>query len=327
MANQQTLIKIKTPKVAKESYLDKAGYLLKAMRPRQWTKNLIVFIPIIFASKATEPRPLLITAAFAIAFCLASSAMYLFNDVVDREQDRLHPRKCNRPIAAGKISVPMALGVAAVLAVSALILSALLRPSLAFVMLLYVLLMTAYGTVLKHQAILDVMVVAAGFVMRAFGGCLAAAVPSSGWFLLCTSLGALFLALEKRRHELAVLADTAQDHRSVLTAYTRRLLDRIEGIVVPTLLICYILYSFLSWHGQWMMITVPFAFYGLVRYQLLSDEGELTGTPEEVLLNDRPTQVAVFLWLVSAVGVLYGLIPRAYEELGRLLDSMAFFRF
>jgi 4-hydroxybenzoate polyprenyltransferase len=305
--------------------LETARYLFQAMRPRQWTKNLIIFVPVVFAAKGNDLAALFSTALYAFLFCLASSAVYLVNDVLDREQDRLHPIKRLRPIASGKVSVTLAFVTAALLAGTALLGAFVMRPSLTLIIVMYLLLMILYGTVLKHLVLLDAMAVACGFVLRAIGGCLVAAVPQSGWLLLCTSFGALFLALEKRRHELATLVDSAQHHRTSLLRYSKPLLDRIESIVLPALLICYILYSFLSWHGQWMMITVPFVFYGLIRYQLLSDEGVLTGTPEEVLLKDRPIQATVVLWVLAAIGVLYGFIPESWRALIHWLDSLTMF--
>jgi len=299
--------------------------LFQAMRPKQWVKNLIVFIPIIFAAKLTEFGPLLATTIYAFAFCLGSSACYLVNDVLDRQQDRFHPIKSKRAIASGKISVKMALLAAASLAFMSLFVSVVLRPSLALMMLSYIALVVLYGTVLKHEPVLDIMTVAAGFVIRALGGCLVAGVAVSSWLLLCTSLGALFLAVEKRRHELSTLEESASSHRRVLLTYSPALLNKIEGLVVSTLFICYIFYSFLSCHGQWMVVTVPFVFYGVVRYELLAAKGELTGAPEEVLLKDGPMQATLALWLLSVVGVVYNFIPQYSQHLLRLLDTLSLF--
>ena len=300
-----------------------ASDLIKALRPKQWTKNLLIIIPIIFAAKVSDLKALACTVIYAALFCLASSSVYLLNDVLDCEQDRNHPIKRLRPIASGKISITLALWLSVGFALASMAGSFLLRPSLALILLLYFLLNVFYGKVLKHQVLLDIMAVAIGFVLRAIGGCMVAQVPQSGWLLLCTTFGALFLALEKRRNELIVLEKDAQEHRRSLLRYSLPLLNRIESVIVPAVLICYILYSFLSWHGQWMMITVPFVFYGLVRYQLLSDEGVLTGSPEEVLLKDRPTQITILLWLLAAIGVLYGLIPGACHALIHWLDSLS----
>jgi len=324
---EQEQAKTGSPESKGQSVSESLGYLIKALRPKQWTKNLLVIIPIIFAVKLTDLKALSATITYAALFCLASSSVYLVNDVIDIEQDRIHPNKCKRPIAAGKISIPAALAFSFVLGSIALIGSFLLRPSLALIVLLYFLLNVLYGRVLKHQVLLDVIAVAAGFVLRTTGGCLVAQVPQSGWLCLCTTFGALFLALEKRRHELSILESQAQQHRPALLRYSESLLNRIESVIVPTVLICYILYSFLSYHGQWMMITVPFVFYGLVRYQLLSNEKILTGSPEEVLLKDRPIQITIVLWLLAAIGVLYGFIPQTFHALINWLDSLTVVRY
>lgn len=306
------------------SFVEKGLLLFASMRPRQWTKNLIIFAPIIFAAKLTEPKPLFAVIIYFIAFCAASSSVYLINDVLDRKRDLVHPLKSQRPIATGKIGVPLALFTALGLASIALLLSILIRPSLILITLSYIALTLLYSLVLKSMVFVDVMAIAAGFILRAIGGGFAAMVPISGWFLICASFGSLFLALEKRRHELRSL-DSAQEHRPALTNYSEALLDRVEGVVLPALLISYILYSLLSYHGQWMLITVPFVFYGIVHYQHLSVKGNLTGSPEEILLQDRAMQVTVALWLLTALGVLYGVIPKAFYQLMQMLDSIKIF--
>src|SRR5277367_2582130 len=169
--------------------------LLRSARPKQWTKNLIVFAPILFAAKIFEPQPLIATCMCAIAFCLVSSAVYLLNDVLDREQDRIHPRKKNRPIAMGRISPSLALTTALIASIAGLALAIHIKPSCAVLVLAYWSVMLCYATFLKHVVLVDIMIVAAGFVLRAVAGGVAAGVPLSGWFLLCTSFGALFLAL------------------------------------------------------------------------------------------------------------------------------------
>ena len=294
---------------------------LRVMRPKQWTKNLIAYAPLLFAAKAHIPLLLQNATLCVISFCFVSSAVYIVNDILDRQTDKLHPRKCKRPIASGEISLPSAWALAAVLAPTGLILSFLVRPSLALVVLAYLILTTAYSLVLKHTAILDVLAIAAGFLLRAVAGAVAVKVPMSGWFLLCTGLGAIFLALEKRRRELSVLQKEADAHRKALQGYTMNLLNRLESLILPSLLSAYVFYSFLSIHGQWMMLSVPFVLYGLMRYQQLScSEGE-TGTPEEILLKDRPIQVAIVLWLLTSGLVVYGGIQYAAHMVVQFADS------
>ncbi len=319
--NGSKLLKSYSIRIDAASPLDKGLLLISSMRPRQWTKNLIVFAPIIFAAKLSEPKPLLAVLIYFVAFCAASSAIYLINDVLDRKTDLNHPEKCQRAIAAGKITVPLAICASFCLASMSLVLSILIRPSLVLITLLYIAFTLFYSVALKKVAVVDVMAIATGFILRAIGGGFAAMVPLSGWFLICASFGSLFLALEKRRHELNSL-HYAAEHRPALTKYSAPLIDRVEGVVLPALLISYILYSLLSYHGQWMLITVPFVFYGIVRYQQLSIKGELTGAPEEALLQDRPIQIAVLLWLVAAIGVLYGVIPRGVDQVIQTFDAV-----
>ncbi|MBY0360015.1 MAG: decaprenyl-phosphate phosphoribosyltransferase [Candidatus Obscuribacterales bacterium] len=278
------------------------------LRVKQWTKNLIAYAPLLFAMKIHELPLLLAASECVIAFCLVSSAIYIVNDVVDREADKLHPKKCKRPIASGQVSVSQALILAAILAPCGLALSFYVRPTLLLILLGYVFLTLSYSFCLKRYPIVDVFAIAAGFVLRAVAGAVAIKVPSSGWFLLCTSLGALFLACEKRRQELKLLESEATEHRRSLSSYSSQLVDRMEAVILPSLLTCYIFYSFQSKHGEWMMLTVPFVLFGLLRYQMLSlSKAESpVGSPEEVLLKDRPIQVTIVLWLLTAAAVVYG---------------------
>lgn len=301
----------------------KLSALITILRPRQWTKNLIAFAPLIFAMKVHE-LPALERASFCVlAFCFVSSASYIINDLLDRQVDKMHPAKAKRPLASEQISVRSALILAAILAPAGLLIAFLVRPALILVMLSYLLLSLLYSFVLKHIAIVDVLSIAAGFLLRAIAGAVAVSVPTSAWFLLCTGLGAVFLALEKRRRELSVLNQTADAHRKTLSIYTPALLDRMEALVLPSLLTAYVFYSFQSFHGQWMMLTVPFVLYGLMRYQQLgSNEDDLSGTPEEVLLKDRPIQIAILLWLLCSVGVIYGGVQQCVDLLVRFVDSL-----
>lgn len=297
--------------------------LLRAMRPKQWTKNFVAFAPLLFAAKANDLHLLLDECMCVAAFCLLSSSIYIINDILDREADKKHPTKCRRPIAAGEISIATAWTMAAILAPSALILSFLVRPALTLVLIAYLLLTVAYSYVLKHVSILDVLSIAAGFLLRAVAGAVAVHVPMSGWFLLCTGLGAIYLALEKRRNELAVLANQADSHRKALQGYTAQLLDRMESLILPSLLTSYVFYSFQSVHGQWMMLTLPFVIYGLMRYQQLSSEKNAnTGTPEEVLLKDKPIQITILLWLFTSALVVYGGIQYLAHTIVVFADSL-----
>lgn len=303
--------------------LEKISLIVKLLRPKQWTKNLIAFAPALFSMKIHEPDVFTATVLCFVAFCMASSSIYVFNDVLDCKSDRLHPTKRNRPVASGKVKIALALSIGFLGALGSIALGFAVRPTLAAIIVGYLALMILYGAVLKHYVLLDVFSIAGGFVLRAVGGAAAAAVASSGWFLACTSFGALFLGLEKRRQEIKLLKDDAGSHRKSLTMYSAELLDRMEAIIIPSLLTCYAFYSFQSYHGQWMMLTLPFVLYGVMRYQVLSVNADTTGTPEEVLLRDRPIQLSILLWILTCAGVVYGVIPQSMSELAKWFDSFS----
>lgn len=300
--------------------------IVALLRVKQWTKNLIAYAPILFAMKIHELPRLIAATECVIAFCFISSAIYIINDIIDRESDKLHPKKCKRPIAAGKVSLPVALAIAGVLLPAGLIIGFSVRPALLLVMVLYLVITVLYSLRIKHYPILDVFAIASGFVLRAVAGAVAVKVPSSGWFLLCTSLGALFLALEKRRQEISLLQDRAESHRASLTSYSPALLDRMEGVVLPTLLTCYVFYSFQSSHGEWMMLTVPFVLFGLMRYQSLSMQQDkaMTGSPDEVFLKDRPIQITLVLWLLTSFTVVYGYADKYALLAAKAMDNLMY---
>lgn len=295
--------------------------ILKILRPKQWTKNLIAFAPLIFAAKAHDPQLLLYATLCVLSFCLLSSAIYIVNDVMDRSFDRLHPVKSKRPISSGAVSVPLALTIAALLLPASFLIAYYVRPALLIVLLAYMLIGAAYSLKLKQIPIIDVFIIAGGFLLRAVAGAVAVHVPMSSWFLLCTGLGALFLALEKRRNELTSL-DSSTEHRAALAGYSVELLDRFEGLVLPSLLTAYVFYSFQSIHGQWMMLTVPFVVYGLMRYQQISSRDGSTGAPEEILFKDRAIQLTLFFWLATAALVVYGKIPELLNYVVTAIDSL-----
>ncbi len=302
----------------------KLSAYLRLLRPRQWTKNLIAYAPLVFAAKAQVPQLFQNASLCVLSFCLLSSSIYIINDILDRKADSLHPTKCKRPIASGEIPVSAALVLALILAPLSLFIAFSVRGSLVLVLLAYLGLTISYSLVLKHVAILDVLSIAGGFLLRAVAGAVAVRVPMSGWFLLCTGLGAVFLALEKRRRELIVMRGAAESHRKALQAYSTALLDRMEALILPSLLTSYVFYSFLSVHGQWMMLSVPFVIYGLMRYQQLScSEDSQTGTPEDVLLKDRPIQLAILFWLLTSASVVYGGIQYLAHLLVNISDSFA----
>ncbi len=196
------------------------------------------------------------------------------------------------------------------------------RPALAAICLVYVIMNVAYSYKLKHFAIIDVLIIAFGFVLRAVAGAVAVHVPASGWFLLCTILGALFLGLEKRRYELMLLATQTTEHRQSLSGYSVALVQRLESLIAPSLLTAYTFYSFLSFHGQWMLVTVPIVLYGMMRYQYLSEFNAATGTPEDLFWKDRPIQCTLVLWTIACAAVIYGHPSQWLHELARDVDSI-----
>jgi 4-hydroxybenzoate polyprenyltransferase len=287
-----------------------AASLFLSLRPDQWTKNLIVFAALIFAVKLLDPAALAYASAAFLIFCALSGAVYLINDVSDREQDRLHPIKRLRPIAAGEVSPGTALVFAVVLSAAALAASFWLRPAFGMVAAAYLALFVVYTRSLKHIVILDVMAIAIGFVLRAVAGGLVINVHVSNWLLVCTMLGALFLGLAKRRHEMTLLAEGAKGHRRILEEYDPYLLDQMIGVVAAATMVAYIIYcaspeTHAYFGTEWMVLTTPFPIYGLFRYLYLVHRKAGGGSPSDMLLTDRPLLACVALWGVAVVLIVY----------------------
>lgn len=284
--------------------------LILTLRPKQWVKNLIIFAGIIFAKKFFELNYLLKTiAAFGI-FCLLSGIIYIINDIVDRKADQKHPEKSKRPIAAGKLKINTAIICAIILFLIALISAYFLNFSFFLVALFYFLLMIAYSFFFKKIVILDVIVVATGFALRTFAGTVVIAVEISVWLFLCSILLALFLAISKRRHELVYLDDGGLSHRTVLGQYSKQLLDQIIAIVTASNIIAYSIYTIApetitKFHSKNLVLTIPFVLYGIFRYLYLIYQKQMGGSPERVLLEDKPLIVSVFAWLMSILLIIY----------------------
>ncbi len=284
--------------------------VLHSLRPEQWTKNLLVFAALLFARRLFDPAAVLqALAAFAI-FCGLSGAVYLLNDVSDRESDRQHPVKRHRPIAAGDVSAPTAVAWALVLIALGLSLSFWLQTGFGMAAAAYLVLQAAYTRVLKHVVILDVMAIAFGFVLRAVAGGLVIGVPISDWLVICTILLALFLGLSKRRHELTLLAAGAAGHRRILEEYDPYLLDQMIAVVAAATLVAYIIYCLspettARFGTHWLVLTVPFPIYGLFRYLYIVHRKDGGGNPSEMLLTDRPLLSCVGLWGLTVVAVIY----------------------
>ena len=294
--------------------------LARACRPRQWTKNLLVFAAPLFAF-TVDADIWLAASGSLVAFCLISSAIYLLNDSLDVEADRQHPRKRYRPIAAGQVSLPLALTTSALLVVLSLALAAAVSAPLAGVILAYGLIQVAYCLRLKREPLLDLFCISAGFLLRAMAGGVAAQLALSPWFLLTVGLLALFLAVEKRKAELQIALGRGVMTRQVLERYSLPLLLRLEGLVSTSAFMSYSLWAagpaLNGASTSWMLLTVPFVLVGIFRYQLLSDPEEAerrrsmnpdrtSEKPEEILLGDRGIKLTLLGWLITTavIGVL-----------------------
>jgi 4-hydroxybenzoate polyprenyltransferase len=277
---------------------------LVALRPRQWTKNLLLFAGLLFAGKLGETSLWPEACIAFVAYCAASSAAYLANDVRDADHDRDHPVKRLRPVASGEVSVRIALVLAGLLTASALGLAAYLGlGSLAF-MAGFLTLQAAYTAGLKHVVLIDVLAIAALFVIRAGAGAEAVDVRISPWLLICTGLLALFLALAKRRAELVLVGADETPGRPVLEGYSLALVDQLVSIVAASTVIAYSLYTFTARDSKAMMATIPFVLYGVFRYLLLLHRRDLGEEPENVLLTDVPLILTLAAWAATSAVIL-----------------------
>ena len=285
--------------------------LIRAMRPRQWTKNALIFIPVLFDRKISlsNPDPILRVTLGFVLFCLAASSIYLLNDSVDVERDRLDPKKRLRPIAAGELPLRVALIVACVLSVLSVVVAWLYSPALALVLFVYLLKQLAYSFYLKNVVLVDVLVLAAGYILRVMAGALVITVTHfSPWLYVCIGMLSLFLAVGKRRQEMIRLGNGASDVRATYKDYNMALLDDMLRMVTTSSIITYTLYTVeapTSFGGPAMLLTVPFAVYGIFRYlYLIHVKGE-GGAPDEVVLKDRPLMIDAALFVLVAGAIIY----------------------
>jgi len=284
--------------------------LLASVRPEQWTKNLLVFAGVVFGARLTDQRAVANAVATFAIFCALSGTVYLVNDVADRNADTTHPLKRERPIASGQLPVVTALIAAVALGAAGLAAAFLIRPELGVVAGAYLTMLLLYSAALKHVVIVDVLVIAAGFVLRAIAGAVAVSVPIGNWLLVCTTLLALFIALSKRRHELILLADGATDHRRILEEYSPYLLDQMIGVATSSTLIAYTVYATSADTAARLGtaklgLTIPFVLYGIFRYLYLVHQKRGGGSPATLLLTDRPLLACVALWAASVIALLY----------------------
>jgi 4-hydroxybenzoate polyprenyltransferase len=288
------------------------------MRPKQWTKNVFIFAALVFDRKLTNSTALLNTTVAAIAFCIVSGAVYLINDLVDIEKDRQHPTKRHRPLPSGQLKPAIAMVAAALIPLVTIPAAILFHREMGLVLLLYFVLQLFYSFYLKKVVIIDVMTIAAGFVLRVAAGVVVIDVERfSPWLYVCMTLLALFLGFGKRRHELFTLQANANNHRASLQHYSLELIDQMSVVVISAAVMAYSLYTFAAPNlpllgGQpVMMLTIPFVLYGLFRYQYLIHIRQEGGTPEELVLSDIPLIVDLLLYGMTVLVLMYGLKPSA----------------
>lgn len=287
-----------------------AGAFLRALRPKQWIKNCVIFAPLIFAHHMTDLHFVWRSVAAFVLFCMASSAVYLLNDIIDLENDRVHPTKRLRPLAAGEITIPAAMGVGVLLAMAAVAGSVVLSKPFALLVLTYLAANILYSLWLKHVVIVDVMIISSGFVIRALGGALVIGVEISPYLILCTVLLSLFLGFTKRRQELAQLEGGAASHREILREYSVAFLDQMISIVTACTVVAYSLYTLAPETRArvgtpYLPLTIPFVLYGIFRYLYLVHQRNMGDNPTGALYADRPLMINVILWVVAAVAILY----------------------
>ena len=284
--------------------------LFETMRPKQWTKNLFVLSPLLFSRHLFQTDILLKGLAGFVLFSLIASSVYILNDILDAASDRKHPEKSNRPIASGRLSSRAAYAFLALFVPITIIAAFWIDIRFGLTLAFYFVMNTVYSVFLKQAVIIDVMTIAASFVLRIVAGAFVINVPMSEWLLICTSLLALFLGFSKRRHEIVLLEEDAQTHRPVLLEYSTYFLDQMISLVTATTLICYILYTVdddtvLKIGSRYMLLTAPFVLYGLFRYLYVVHQKKSGGDPTSVFLSDKPLLLNVFLWALSVVVILY----------------------
>ncbi len=279
------------------------------MRPRQWLKNGLVFVPLFFDGKLTDPESFIRTIVAFILLCTMSGSVYIMNDLKDVEKDRQHPLKRRRPLASGRLNPTVAAVAALFFSAASLAVGYALSPAFDLVLLIYLAIQIAYTFYLKNIVLLDVMTIAAGFILRVAAGVAVINVERfSPWLYVCTGLLALFMVLGRRRHELLLLGQEAGNHRSILAEYSLELIDRLIGIVTTSAIVAYSLYTFLAEGlpvNHLMMLTIPFVLYAVFRYLYLIQVRHEGGAPEEIFLRDRPMQVTLVLYGAVAFLALY----------------------
>lgn len=282
--------------------------LLKLMRPKQWIKNFFVFGALIFSYSFLNLNKTIAALIAFILFCLISSTVYIMNDILDVEKDRVHPKKRFRPIASGAISIKQASVALVVLLAISMISSFMINKGLFFILVLYFINNIFYSFKIKNIVILDVISIAVGFILRVIAGGVAIDVSLSGWILLCTFFISLFLGFEKRRNEIIKLEGKANEHRKILDDYSDELLKQFSDITLTCTVISYAMYTFVAYENAYMMITNIFVVYGLFRYKYLSMKKGQGGSPTETVMTDKSIIIDVILWVITSVVILLYLI-------------------
>lgn len=277
---------------------------VKELRPKQWTKNILVFAALVFTIPNISPAMIYAALAGFFLFSFISGCVYILNDLVDLELDRQHPDKKDRPMASGELSPAAAVSLGLAVLAASLAASFYVNTAFAMVLIAYLLLNVAYSFYLKKIVLIDVMVIAAGFVLRAAGGAYIIDVPMTPWFIICIALLALFLAISKRRHELLLFETREGEGRTVLNHYSAKLLDEMNSIVTTATIISYAFFTFTSGRSIYLMWTIPLVIYGIFRYLYLIHIENKGGKPDEILLEDKPILITVSLYALMLVFIL-----------------------
>jgi len=276
---------------------------------KQWVKNLFIFACLLFSGKFLELQSVMLTVVGFFLLCAVSGSVYIFNDIKDIEEDRIHEKKCTRPICSGQISVASAAIIAFILATSSLTGAFLLDLGFGLVLLAYLIINILYSASLKTTVIIDVFCIATGFFLRVLGGAYIIHVDPSAWLLICTFLLSIFLALLKRRHELVTLGYEAGNHRKVLNDYSAYFLDQLVGVITAVTILSYMLWTIessnIEKYGIELLITFPFVLYGMFRYLYLVHKKNEGGDPTELIYKDYPLLISVGLWLVTVLFIMY----------------------
>lgn len=286
------------------------GPLIESLRPKQWSKNLLLFAGLVFSKSLFQVSLLLKATVGFVLFCLLSGAVYVLNDLLDLEQDKTHPIKSRRPLASGKLSVSLAVGVVVVLMGVGLSSSFLISSDFGWIAVAYIFLMLGYTFILKHVVILDIIIIAIGFVLRAVAGAAVIGVSISSWLLVCTTFLALFLGFSKRRHELILLGEDAKNHRRILSEYSPYLLDQMVSVVTASTVMAYALYTTATetvekFGTRNLIFTLPFVLFGIFRYLYLIHQKNMGGSPELIIVRDKPMILNILLYLLTAGFIIY----------------------